>query len=139
MGINAAKAIGKALESKATLVNALFKDLFTGRLKSEIPNAIQYLTGGITLAGAKLEKLDLSDNALGPIGVKALLPFLQSEACKTLRELHLNNNGLGPQGGKQLSTALKELKHLQVLICGRNRLENEAAIAFSEAISKYSE
>ncbi|RWS08163.1 ran GTPase-activating protein 1-like protein [Dinothrombium tinctorium] len=138
LGIDAAKAIGKALESKPTLENANFKDLFTGRLKTEIPDAIRYLTAGITLANAKLVELDLSDNAFGPIGVKALLPFLQSDSCQALRELRLNNNGLGIEGGKLLATALKNLRHLEFLICGRNRLENDAAIAFGNALSNIS-
>lgn len=39
LGVSASKAIGKALESKRELEAALWKDLFTGRLKNEIPQA----------------------------------------------------------------------------------------------------
>lgn len=39
LGVSASKAIGKALESKPELEAALWKDLFTGRLKNEIPQA----------------------------------------------------------------------------------------------------
>lgn len=136
VGVDAAKAIGKALESKYLLKRALLKDLFTGRLKTEIPDAIRYLTAGISLSGAKLNELDLSDNAFGPIALKALIPFLQSPACSELRILRLNNNGLGSEGGKLLARGLSSLKQLQVLICGRNRLENEGATAVGKVLSE---
>lgn len=40
LGIEAAEAIGKALESKSELKKALWKDMFTGRMKNEIPTAL---------------------------------------------------------------------------------------------------
>ena len=40
LGVDAAKAIAKALESKPTFQRALWKDAFTGRLKDEIPKAL---------------------------------------------------------------------------------------------------
>jgi len=40
LGVNAAIEIGKALESKPEFEAALWKDLFTGRLKNEIPQAM---------------------------------------------------------------------------------------------------
>ena len=43
LGVEAAKEIGKSLESKPELVAALWKDLFTGRLKTEIPQALVIL------------------------------------------------------------------------------------------------
>ena len=45
LGVEAAKAIAKALESQPAFQRALWKDAFTGRLKDEIPKAlvIQYL------------------------------------------------------------------------------------------------
>jgi len=87
-------------------------------------------------------ELDLSDNAFGPIGIKGIQVLLESPTCYQLQELRLNNNGLGIGGGKMLSEALigcyrnsleKDQKFsLRVFICGRNRLENEGAIALSE-------
>ena len=51
-------------------------------------------------AGAKLKELDLSDNAFGPDGVKAIKKLLMSPVCYSLEILRLNNNGLGIGGGK---------------------------------------
>lgn len=45
-------------------------------------------------------QLDLSDNAFGPDGVKAIDKLLRSKACYTLQTLKLNNNGLGIGGGE---------------------------------------
>lgn len=52
------------------------------------------------LAGARLNVLDLSDNAFGPDGVKGIEKLLKSTACYTLQELRLNNCGMGIGGGK---------------------------------------
>ncbi len=40
LGVDAARAIGKALEVKPEFEAALWKDLFTSRLKNEIPQAM---------------------------------------------------------------------------------------------------
>jgi len=136
LGILGAKAIGSVLKLKPSLSKAIFKDMFTGRLKSEIPNALKFLTNGITTSGAYLEELDLSDNAFGPIGIRALIPFLQCDSCSLLKILRLNNNGLGIEGGKLLGEALADLKCLKVFICGRNRLENEASAVIGNSLSK---
>ena len=136
LGIAAAEMIGKALESASKLKFALLKDLFTGRLKTEIPDALKHLTNGIRKANARLQELDLSDNAFGPIGMKALVDFLGSESCADLKILKLNNNGLGIQGSTLLSTVVHKLTKLEVLICGRNRLENDGSIAMSRSLQK---
>jgi Ran GTPase-activating protein 1 len=52
------------------------------------------------LAQAHLAELDLSDNALGPIGMEGLVQFLKSPVCYSLKTLRLNNNGLGIYGGR---------------------------------------
>lgn len=57
------------------------------------------LGAGIMTAGAHLVEIDLSDNAFGPDGVKAVRELLESSSCYTLREMRFNNNGLGI-GGK---------------------------------------
>lgn len=142
LGVEAAKSIAKALESKPTFQRALWKDAFTGRLKDEIPKALSFLGGGLILAKANLVELDLSDNALGPVGMEGLVQFLKSPVCYSLKCIRLNNNGLGIYGGRMLAQALNDcLKAskdagspltLKTFIVGRNRLENEGAIALSE-------
>uniref|UniRef100_A0A131XHW0 Putative ran gtpase-activating protein n=1 Tax=Hyalomma excavatum TaxID=257692 RepID=A0A131XHW0_9ACAR len=146
LGVDAAKAIGKALESCPNLKRALWKDLFTGRLRTEIPDAVRFLSSGMLLAQAKLTELDLSDNAFGPIGAGALLPLLSSSVCYQLEILRLNNNGLGTGGAEYVAKALticleestkagKPLA-LRTFICGRNRLENAGAIAMGAVFGK---
>nr|XP_037277477.1 ran GTPase-activating protein 1-like isoform X2 [Rhipicephalus microplus] len=146
LGVDAAKAIGKALESCPNLKRALWKDLFTGRLRTEIPDAVRFLSSGMLLAKAKLTELDLSDNAFGPIGAGALLPLLSSPVCFHLEVLRLNNNGLGTGGAEFLAKALTKCIEdstkagkplaLRTLVCGRNRLENPGAIAMGAVFGK---
>ncbi|XP_076286300.1 ran GTPase activating protein [Lasioglossum baleicum] len=147
LGPLAAKAVAKILEEKGSfLKRALWKDMFTGRLKSEIPKAIEFLGSSLCSAGTRLIELDLSDNAFGPIGVQGLASFLTSNTCYTLRELRLNNNGLGISGGNMLAKALSDCYEnscktgaplaLKVFVAGRNRLENEGAKALAQVFQK---
>ncbi|XP_056627591.1 ran GTPase-activating protein 1b isoform X2 [Triplophysa dalaica] len=142
-GVEAAQSIAKALEAKSELQQCHWSDMFTGRLRSEIPPALKSLGGALMTSGARLTELDLSDNAFGPDGVKAIETLLKSSACYTLRELRLNNCGLGIGGGRVLASALTECHkqssaagaplRLKVFIAGRNRLENDGAAALAKA------
>ncbi|GIY01362.1 ran GTPase-activating protein 1 [Caerostris darwini] len=147
VGIPAAEVIGKALENQPKFRKALWKDMFTGRDKTEIPRALSFLSKGIMTANAKLVVLDLSDNAFGPRGLVGLQELLESPCCYTLEELHLNNNGLGIQGAQLLSQSIckciaNSRKHgtpmrLKVFVCGRNRLENNGAISVSKFLKEF--
>ncbi|XP_067225396.1 ran GTPase-activating protein 1b [Chanodichthys erythropterus] len=143
LGVEAAQAISKALEAKSELEQCHWSDMFTGRLRSEIPPALKSLGNALMTSGARLTQLDLSDNAFGPDGVKGIESLLKSSVCYTLRELRLNNCGMGIGGGMVLASALIEcykqssaagspLK-LKVFIAGRNRLENNGATALAKA------
>ncbi|XP_026293877.1 ran GTPase-activating protein 1 [Frankliniella occidentalis] len=143
LGVEASKAIAKGLETHPELKRALWKDMFTGRMKTEIPKALQALGQGLMTAQARLVELDLSDNAFGPIGVEGLATLLRSPPCYSLQELRLNNNGLGISGGKLLAKSLLDCHNnakeaggkglgLRVFIAGRNRLENEGATALAK-------
>ncbi|TRY72155.1 hypothetical protein TCAL_00256 [Tigriopus californicus] len=142
IGIDAAKAIGQALEVHPEFEKAHWKDMFTGRMKTEIPPALQHLSRGIMKANAKLVELDLSDNAFGPIGMEGIKDLLKSPSCFTLKELKLNNTGCGVTGGKALAKTLLECYHsskkqgtplgLKVFILGRSRQENDGAKALAE-------
>ncbi|KAK1123990.1 hypothetical protein K0M31_007018 [Melipona bicolor] len=148
LGPLAAKAVAQALQENGSLMKrALWKDMFTGRVKTEIPKALEYLGTALCTAGTRLFELDLSDNAFGPIGIKGLANFLTSSSCYTLRVLRLNNNGLGISGGKMLAKALLDCYDnstqggssplaLQVFVAGRNRLENEGAKALASVFQK---
>lgn len=142
-GVEAAQAIAKALEDKSDFQCCYWSDMFTGRLRSEIPPALNALGAAIMTSGARLRVLDLSDNAFGPDGVKGIEKLLKSSACHTLQELRLNNCGMGIGGGKILAAALTECYNqssavgaplsLKVFIAGRNRLENDGATALAQA------
>ncbi|PIK37548.1 putative ran GTPase-activating protein 1 [Apostichopus japonicus] len=142
VGVEAAAAIAKALEDKSELQRIRWFDMFTGRLRSEIPPALRGLGASIMKSGAHLVEINLSDNAFGPDGVKAVKDLLESPACYTLQELRFNNQGLGI-GGKILAESLIKCHQesskagkplaLKVFIAGRNRLENPGAIALSKA------
>lgn len=143
IGVEAAQSIAKALENKSELERCNWSDMFTGRLRSEIPPALKSLGAALITSGARLTELDLSDNAFGPDGVKGIETLLKSPVCYTLRELKLNNCGMGIGGGKILADSLIECHkqssaagtplRLKVFIAGRNRLENEGATALAKA------
>lgn len=143
LGLDASIAIAEALKEQSKFERALWSDIFTGRLRAEIPPSLEHLGDGIIAAGARLHELDLSDNAFGPDGVKGIKRLLLSESCYQLKVLKLNNNGLGIGGGKILSEAFIQCHKtssltgnpfaLKVFISGRNRLEDEGAKALSKA------
>lgn len=85
LGVDAARGIGEALKKHPEFKRALFKDLFTGRLKTEIPKALELLGKGMITAGAQLTVLDCSDNALGPNGMTGLVELLKSSTCFSLQ------------------------------------------------------
>jgi Ran GTPase-activating protein 1 len=143
LGIDAAKEIGNALAKHGSqLKRALWQDMFTGRLKCEIPIVLEHLSAGLLTANVRLSELDLSNNAFGPIGMDGLVKLLNSPVCYELQTLRLMNNGLGIGGAKMLAKALIDNYHasckagtpfkLKVLIAGRNRLENDGIIALSK-------
>ncbi|XP_030631340.1 ran GTPase-activating protein 1b [Chanos chanos] len=143
LGVEAARAIAKALEGKRELQRCNWSDMFTGRLRSEIPPALRLLGDALITSGARLTELDLSDNAFGPDGVQGIETLLRSPTCHTLQALRLNNCGMGSGGGVILASALTECYkqssaagaplRLKVFIAGRNRLENDGAAALARA------
>ncbi|XP_016091920.1 ran GTPase-activating protein 1-like isoform X2 [Sinocyclocheilus grahami] len=146
LGVEAAQAIAKSLVAKRELEQCHWSDMFTGRLRSEIPPALISLGNALMASGARMTHLDLSDNAFGPDGVKGIESLLKSSACYTLRELRLNNCGMGIGGGMVLASALTECHkqssaagsplRLKVFIAGRNRLENDGATALAKAFKE---
>ncbi|KAI4842139.1 RNI-like protein [Aureobasidium sp. EXF-8846] len=146
LGVEACKALGKVLESKKKLKVANFADIFTGRLLSEIPDALTHLLTSL-LALPELHTVNLSDNAFGLNTVAPLQPFLSQHV--PLQHLILNNNGLGPSAGTLVAEALttlagkkeqarnegKTVPDLETVVCGRNRLENGSMNAWVQAYS----
>lgn len=137
----AAEELSKALKEKKELERFIANDLFTGRLKDEIPLALRSMCGAMDVSGARLVELNMSDNAFGPIGLDALMEFFQSGCCHSLQILRLHNNGLGPQGSQKLASSLEQgwrksgkKMCLKVFVCGRNRLEYEGAKSISKTL-----
>ncbi|KAG0254297.1 hypothetical protein DFQ27_006932 [Actinomortierella ambigua] len=143
-GVEACQAIAAALAKKPTLKVANLSDIFTGRLRSEIPDCIQAF-GDALKDKEHLVELDLSDNAFGADGLRPLSEFLEHN--RNIQILKLNNNGLGIAGGKILASALlkaqehnvKEGKksNLRVVIVGRNRLENGSSPDLAKAFAAH--
>ncbi|KAH6961133.1 hypothetical protein DER45DRAFT_628244 [Fusarium avenaceum] len=146
LGVGACKSLGEILATKKNLRVANFADIFTGRLLSEIPDAISSLLTSV-LNLPKLNTINLNDNAFG-LNVQApLVAFLAAHV--PLQHLYLNNNGMGPHAGILIADALselhakkeaarkegKEVPDLETVICGRNRLENGSMTAWAKAYS----
>ncbi|KAM0203742.1 hypothetical protein ACHAPA_006321 [Fusarium lateritium] len=146
LGVGACKSLGEILATKKNLQVANFADIFTGRLLSEIPDAISSLLTSV-LNLPKLNTINLNDNAFG-LNVQApLVAFLAAHV--PLQHLYLNNNGMGPHAGILIADALselhakkeaarkegKEVPDLETVICGRNRLENGSMTAWAKAYS----
>ena len=70
LSVEVAQLIAEALKEKSELQRCLWADMFTGRLRSEIPNSLRFLGNGIMKANANLVELDFSDNAFGADCVK---------------------------------------------------------------------
>ncbi|KKA27513.1 hypothetical protein TD95_001826 [Thielaviopsis punctulata] len=145
-GIEACKALGQVLATKNTLKSVNFADIFTGRLLSEIPDALSHLLTSVVNLPL-LTTVDLSDNAFGINTHAPLVVFLADHV--PLQHLYLNNNGLGPQCGTLVANALIKLHakklaarkagqtvpDLETVICGRNRLENGSMVAWAKAFT----
>ncbi|KAF2831628.1 RNI-like protein [Ophiobolus disseminans] len=144
LGVEASEALASVLKTKKRLKVANLADIFTSRLLSEIPPALSHLVTAL-LTLPELHTVDLSDNAFGLNTVAPLVDFLSQHT--PLRYLYLNNNGLGPAAGVLVADALTALaakkeaartegKHvpdLELVICGRNRLENGSMAAWAKA------
>lgn len=121
-----------------------FADIFTGRLISEIPQALSAICDAL-IDKTSLVEINLSDNAFGGRSVDPMVPFLSKN--RSFQILRLNNNGLGPAGGAIIADALLqsakaskaagEPSNLRTVICGRNRLEDGSASAWADAFQAH--
>jgi Ran GTPase-activating protein 1 len=137
----AAEELAKGLQKHPELERFIGNDIFTSRLKEEIPLALRSMCDAIELSGARLVEINMSDNAYGPIGLTALTEFFENSCCMTLKEIRMHNNGLGPDGAKKFADALSKCYEksggkfqLRTFICGRNRLEYEGARTISAVL-----
>ncbi|KIK69715.1 hypothetical protein GYMLUDRAFT_34115 [Collybiopsis luxurians FD-317 M1] len=144
IGVDASLALADWLQKASSIKVADFADIFTGRLITEIPQALTAICDAL-IDKTSLIEINLSDNAFGGRSVDPMVPFLTKN--RSFQVLKLNNNGLGPAGGQVLAKALLESaklskeegkpSNLRVFICGRNRLEDGSAAAWAEAFAAH--
>jgi len=79
-----------------------------------------------------LEKLDISCNSFGDIGVKALANALVNNSC--LRELRLSGNSISGAGVNSLTSALENNSSLRELDLSYNSIGDIGAIALSSVL-----
>ncbi|KAJ1020575.1 hypothetical protein NDA13_005889 [Ustilago tritici] len=145
LGVDACQALADVLKNKKTLKVADFADIFTGRLITEIPDALRALCDALT-DHTSLVEINLSDNAFGGRSAEPMVNFLKNNHSFSV--LKLNNNGLGITGGTIVAEALYEAaqnlnakglqSNLRTVICGRNRLENGSAPVWAKAYAAHS-
>lgn len=118
--------------------------MFTGRLKTEIPPALDAFVEALE-DKELLSEVDLSHNAFGPAGAKPLMRLIVNN--RNVQVLKLHNNGLGIEGARLISLALIEaheknvangtMDKLRMIVAGRNRMENPGAEHLSKAFKLY--
>ncbi|CAN6602208.1 ran GTPase-activating protein 1 [Trichomonascus vanleenenianus] len=142
-GVEASKELARVARTLKNLETADLSDIFTGRLREEIPTSLDAILTAF-LDCKKLHTLDLSDNAFGIATIDPLESFLAKHA--PLRHLILANNGFGPQAGSRIGKALEELAQikkekethsLETIVCGRNRLENGSMAAWAKMLAAH--
>ncbi|KAI9286595.1 hypothetical protein BC943DRAFT_276020 [Umbelopsis sp. AD052] len=144
IGVEAGKALASALQSRKNIKTANLSDIFTGRLREEIPPTLKAICDALEDKESLIE-LNLSDNAFGPAGAEPLIDFLTNN--RSLQILRLNNNGLGIGGGTMVAKALlasankakeeNRTSSLHTIVCGRNRLEDGSSQALADAFAAH--
>lgn len=160
----AVQAISDVLKPLSVLGSADLSDVFTGKLKDEVPAMVELFSSA--LSNTPLTTLHFSDNALGAVGLKAILPHLLLKPTFTC--LHVDNCGLGNEGMLvlqeflegttfspdhhnsssdpvgEITSSLESLSlsgkiKLQKFYVARNRLNSKGAITLSRSIPFFSD
>ena len=76
--------------------------------------------------------INISNNALGTAGARAFAPVLENSP--NLQTLLVTNCGLGSLGVKEFVDRLTYCKYVEVVSFGKNRIENQGGLYFSEII-----
>lgn len=105
--------------------------MFVARSKLEVPQSILSISQG--LAHSRLQRLDISNNAVNVYGAENLLHFLSKAAF--LQVLLISNCGLGPLGVAHIAQGLKGTPELRVFSIGRNRMEDPGIISLAKSLS----
>jgi Ran GTPase-activating protein 1 len=132
-GLEACKFMSEILKDASLITNADFSDIFTARVRAELPECLRNLCS--SLQGKNIKELNLSHNAFGPDGIRGF-DFLL-ETTPSIKNLHISNCGLGPEGGEMIAKSLEagNLK-LEEFSIGRNRQENKGFTALGNYFLK---
>jgi Ran GTPase-activating protein 1 len=116
------------------LRKADFSDIFTTRLKSDLPHSLSLLIKAIE--DKPIQELNLSHNAFGPAGVESFKEYLSKTT--TLKVLDVTNCGLGPIGGAMIGDALYQNENVKIeeFYASRDRLEERGMEAIARAFAK---
>lgn len=101
------------------------------RSKAEVPQSILSISHG--LSHTRLQRLDISNNAVNVYGAENLLHFLSKAA--SLQVLLISNCGLGPLGVAHIAEGLKGTPELRVFSIGRNRMEDPGITSLARSLS----
>ncbi|KAI8821679.1 uncharacterized protein EV422DRAFT_427949 [Fimicolochytrium jonesii] len=145
-GVEAGRAIALALKDQHALKVAGLADMFTSRLRNEIPLVLDALVEALE-DKKNLVELDLSDNAFGPAGAEPLQRLLINN--RNIQILRFYNNGLGIEGARLVSAALVKAAEknkqegrpssLRVIYIGRNRMESKGVEHLCKAFEAHGE
>ena len=132
--VDACRYIGEKLVAAKNLKVINFSDMFTTRLKTQLPQSLKFMIDAV--ADKQIMTLNLRDNAFGPAGIESLKDFLAS--CPTLKILNVTNCGLGPEGTTTIAQSLLmcEGQQLEEFYASRDRLEDPGFTAMAQVFSK---
>mmetsp|Transcript_8263 Transcript_8263/g.9451 ORF Transcript_8263/g.9451 Transcript_8263/m.9451 type:complete len:432 (-) Transcript_8263:25-1320(-) len=129
-GVDAAKVAEKYLKKCSKISVADLADIIAGRPEAEALEVLKLVCGALPVA---IKELDLSENALGEKGVRALEPTLRS--FETLEGISFYNNGLSELSLKLLSEYVPTEK-LQSIHFHNNMSGSGGALALAEMLPK---
>ncbi|CAN8070000.1 unnamed protein product [Agarophyton chilense] len=133
-GDGSAQVAADALQKASpTLVRLDISDIIASRPEDEAKRALATICEGLSTC-KRLELIDLSDNALGAKGVRAVGSLLTKQ--EKLRELLFCNNGLAADAGDLIASALLETAPtaLVKLHFHNNLLETPGSIALAPIV-----
>ena len=130
-GLGAAQVAERVLRSLRGVREADLSDIIAGRPEEEALKVLVLVCGA--LSHCELEVLDLSDNALGEKGVRALSAALSGWAPR-LREIRFRNNGLSALSMKLLCEALGSAPRLESMSFYSNMCGDGGAQAVADFV-----
>lgn len=108
------------------------RELRLGKNRLKDPSAVA-IGNALSLNGAGLKVLDMSENFITKLGIASLCQALSSKYCD-LVELSLHNNSLESDAAIPLAQALRQTTKLKHLHLGYNSLRDTGAVQISRSL-----